>query len=275
MTPRSRLVAAACALATAVALTGCDLMPNSLEVVTAPSTGVAVETAQTTPSIAPYRVDSGRPASTASRPTAGSGFATFAGRYGVVAAVCTLGFFARYPDGHVVVFTAGHCANLAREAQPDSPPVARYLSGDGYSVPFGEYIKAVSRPTGQDLAMIQTVNARVQPVARAVGPVRGYSTAADLTTGNPQICIVGSRTGLHCGVLTYVSAVRVDWAGIPAVEGDSGGPVYAKWDDGSYTAVGVVNGVATRRDGMGTGRGTGSLIANDITVNHLTLLGTR
>ena len=62
-------------------------------------------------------------------------------------------------------------------------------------------------------------------------------------------------------------------AEIPAVEGDSGGPVYARWPDGTFTAVGVVNTVHTRPDGTGTGGGTGTLIAADINANEMTLLG--
>ena len=58
------------------------------------------------------------------------------------------------------------------------------------------------------------------------------------------------------------------------MEGDSGGPVYARWPDGTYTAVGVVNSVQTRPDGTGTGGGTGTLVADDIVANRMTLLGT-
>ena len=103
--------------------------------------------------------------------------------------------------------------------------------------------------------------------------ISGVSSTEELRAGRPEICVVGARTGRHCGVLDDVSGTRVTWAGIPAVEGDSGGPVYARWPDGSFTAVGVINTVHTRTDGTGTGGGTGTLIAADIEANEMTLLG--
>lgn len=237
----------------------------------APSSPTAVVT---TPVVTPYDVVAPdlKPA-TAPRPTTGAGISTYADPFGVYASICTLGFLARYPGGEVVAFTAGHCAELAGKAQPGRNPVARYLTPGGGSTPFGEYIKATRSTRGQDIAIIQVAGRDVAPVAAAIGRVRGVSRPEDLRTGRPEICVVGARTGRHCGVLADVSGTRVTWAGIPAVEGDSGGPVYARWPDGTFTAVGVVNTVHTRTDGTGTGGGTGTLIAADIDANEMTLLG--
>ncbi|WP_461167855.1 chymotrypsin family serine protease [Tsukamurella serpentis] len=229
-----------------------------------------------TPSVAPYSIAAPeRAPATAGRPTTGAGITTFADPLGVYSSVCTLAFFARYPQGQLVAFTAGHCAEAAKAVRPAQRPVARYLRPDGASVPFGEFIKSTRRTLGQDIAIIQVADDAVAPVARSVGAVTGYSTGDQLRAGQPEICVVGARTGRHCGVLVDVGDHRVTWAGIPAVEGDSGGPVYARWPDGSYTAVGVINTVTTREDGTGTGRGTGTLIAADVEVNAMTLLGTR
>lgn len=249
---------------------GCSVVQQDLPAAPEPSTSVVVVT---TPGVAPYRVDApGLPAAVSPVPTTGSGIATFADSRGVYASVCTLGFFARYPNGQVVAFTAGHCAELARQARPGSAPVARYLVSAERSVPFGEYIKA-TRDRRQDIAIIQVQGEDVRAVARAIGPVTGFSTAAELQAGRPEICIVGARTGRSCGVLDEVAGTRVTWSGIPAVEGDSGGPVYARWPDGTFTAVGVVNSVHTRADGTGTGGGTGTLVADDIRANQMSLMG--
>ncbi|GAA4383694.1 chymotrypsin family serine protease [Tsukamurella soli] len=227
--------------------------------------------------LAPYPVDPDSPEATADRPTTGAGFVTFTDQLGLLSSACTLGFFARYPDGTVVAFTAGHCAEDAQAVDGNRLIVARYLDESGGSVPFGGYIKIAHRAAmfGQDIAMIEVAGTRVQPVARAVGPVTGYTTADRLVSERPGICIVGGRTGLHCGTFGGLVGTRVTWGGIPAVEGDSGGPVYARWPDGTYTAVGVVNGVETDRNGLGTGVGFATLIADDIEANNLTLLGTR
>lgn len=269
---RRRARIAACTLALAVGAAGCaGVAPERATLEPPPPVSTAVVT---TPSVAPYPVDApGRAPAVASVPTTGAGIATFVDSFGMYSSVCTLGFFARYPNGQIVAFTAGHCAELARQARPDSAPVARYLTSAGSSVPFGEYIKA-TRNRRQDIAIIQVQGSDVRAVADAIGPVTGYSTAADLRSGRPEICIVGARTGRSCGVLDDVVGTKVRWAGIPAVEGDSGGPVYARWPDGTFTAVGVVNSVHTRSDGTGTGAGTATLIADDIVVNRMTLMGT-
>ncbi len=268
-----RAAAAACApLLASALLGGCAVFtPQDSAVPAAPSTPAAVVT---TPSVAPYDVVAPdlKPA-TAARPTTGAGITTYADPFGVYASVCTLGFLARYPGGQVVAFTAGHCAELAGKAQPGRTPVARYLNPRGGSTPFGEYIKATRSTRGQDIAIIQLAGADVAPVAHAIGTVTGVSSTEDLEAGRPEICVVGARTGRHCGVLDRVTGTRVTWAGIPAVEGDSGGPVYARWPDGTFTAVGVINTVQTREDGTGTGGGSGTLIAADIAANSMTLLG--
>lgn len=264
---------AACALG-AVLLAGCSVIQG--QNVAAPEAPPDTpSTVVTTPVIAPYDVvaPSLKPA-TAPNPTTGSGITTFADPFGVYTSICTLGFLARYPGGQIVAFTAGHCAELAGKTRPGRNPVARYLTPGGGNTPFGEYIKATRTNRGQDIAIIQLAATDVAPVARAIGPVRGVSSTEDLAAGRPEICVVGARTGRHCGVLEDVSGTRVTWAGIPAVEGDSGGPVYARWPDGTFTAVGVINTVHTRLDGTGTGGGTGTLIAADIRANGMTLLGT-
>ncbi|MFD9826073.1 hypothetical protein ACFWXB_01215 [Tsukamurella tyrosinosolvens] len=269
---RRPLRAAACALAVAL-LGGCAVIQR--DEVAAPEAPPSTSTvAVTTPVVQPYDVVAPdlEPA-TATKPTTGAGITTYADSFGVYASVCTLGFLARYPGGEVVAFTAGHCAELAGKARPGRSPVARYLTSGGGSTPFGEYIKATRSTRGQDIAIIQVVGADVAPIARSIGPVRGVSSTEELRVGRPEICVVGARTGRHCGVLDDVSGTRVTWAGIPAVEGDSGGPVYARWPDGSFTAVGVINTVHTRTDGTGTGGGTGTLIAADIEANEMTLLG--
>lgn len=273
MTDRRPLRAAACALG-AVLAGGCGVIQSAdLAAPEAPPSTPSVTV--TTPVVQPYDVVAPdlEPA-TAPKPTTGSGITTFVDPFGVYSSVCTLGFLARYPGGQVVAFTAGHCAELAGQARPGRNPVARYLTPGGGSTPFGEYIKATRNNRGQDIAIIQLAGSDVAPVARAIGAVRGVSSTEDLDVGRPEICIVGARTGRHCGVLEDVSGTRVTWAGIPAVEGDSGGPVYARWPDGTFTAVGVVNTVHTRPDGTGTGGGTGTLIAADIRANGMTLLGT-
>ncbi|WP_248492370.1 S1 family peptidase [Tsukamurella sp. PLM1] len=261
-------------VAAATLLAGCEVIQQDDRVVPeAPSPSTVVVT---TPIVSPYPVVAPeRPAAVAPLPTTGAGITTYADPFGVYASVCTLGFFGRYPGGQVVAFTAGHCAELARQARPTVTPVARYLTSGGRNVPFGEYIKATRTARGQDIAIIQVQGENVRPEAAAIGKVTGYSTAEELRAGRPEICIVGARTGRHCGVLDSVDRSRVTWAGIPAIEGDSGGPVYAKWPDGSFTAVGVVNSVHTRTDGTGTGGGTGTLIADDMTANRITLMGTR
>lgn len=274
---RQPLRAAACAPAAALliagTLGGCSVLQRTEPL---PAEAPPAPAVVTTPVVKPYDVLApGVEPATAAMPTTGSGITTYADPYGVYASVCTLGFLARYPGGEVVAFTAGHCAELAGQAQPGRNPVARYLTPSGGSAPFGEYIKATRSSRGQDIAIIQLPGSDVAPVAPAIGPVRGLSSTEDLQAGRPEICIVGARTGRHCGVLADVTGTRVTWAGIPAVEGDSGGPVYARWPDGSFTAVGVVNTVHTRRDGTGTGGGTGTLIAADIRANEMTLLGVR
>ncbi|WP_019201292.1 hypothetical protein [Tsukamurella sp. 1534] len=275
-----RRLASACALLTALPVAGCGLVlqddPGGAPPPPPEAVSVPVSTPVPTPVITPYPVvDTTRTPAVALRPTTGAGIVTRADAYGLVSSVCTLGFFARYPGGEVVAFTAGHCADLARQARPDAVPVARYMTDADSSVAFGAYIKATRSPIGQDIAIIQVQGRDVRPVAPAIGPVTGVSTADDLRAARPAICIVGARTGRSCGALASVSGSRVSWAGIAAVEGDSGGPVYARWPDGTYTAVGVVNGVQARPDGTGTGRGTGTLIAPDMTANGMTLLGTR
>ena len=268
---RRPLRAAACAVSTLV-LGGCAVIQR--DDVAAPEAPPSPTVVITTPVVQPYDVVAPdlKPA-TAPKPTTGAGITTYADPFGVYASVCTLGFLARYPGGQVVAFTAGHCAELAGKARPGRNPVARYLTPGGGSTPFGEYIKATRSTRGQDIAIIQLAGNDVAPVARAIGPVRGVSSTEDLRAGRPEICVVGARTGKHCGVLDDVTGTRVTWAGIPAVEGDSGGPVYARWPDGTFTAVGVVNTVHTRADGTGTGGGTGTLIAADINANEMTLLG--
>lgn len=272
MTGPRRAPKLAASVAGVVILGGCAVVQQDVtEVPPEPSVPAVVVT---TPSVAPYDVVApGLAPATAPKPTTGAGITTYADPFGVYSSICTLGFLARYPSGEVVAFTAGHCAELAGQAQPGRTPVARYLTPDGDSTPFGEYIKATRNNRGQDIAIIQVAGKNVAPVAQAIGPVTGVSATEDLRAGRPEICIVGARTGRHCGVLDDVSGTRVTWAGIPAVEGDSGGPVYAKWPDGTFTAVGVVNTVHTRPDGTGTGGGTGTLIAADINANEMTLLG--
>lgn len=164
--------------------------------------------------------------------------------------VCTLGFLTMTSDPTPAFLTAGHCApepGMPVFWNPDGIGVKRIV---GYSraVQFsGDSLGAT------DIALVDVsegVDFSKMPVLNGGVAVSGVSTASDLERYDPVLCKQGYVTGRTCGrILKFMGPDKLTFEA-KSDHGDSGAPVYAVWPDGTFTAVGLLNGSPMSNDGV-------------------------
>lgn len=151
---------------------------------------------------------------------------------------CTAGFLVNLPDGRTGMLSAGHCqyrGDAALDASGNR--IGTYL----YSIDQGK------KPGDTDAALIVLEpGLHVDTWILERTGVTDVATVADLMTGRngqmPTICYYGSTTGggPQCGTNTTVEGDKIAIWAPGAKPGDSGGPVWAVWPDGSRSAVGTL-----------------------------------
>lgn len=163
---------------------------------------------------------------------------------------CTAGFLVHLTDGRTGVMSAGHCQYPGAEVQDAA---GRAIGTYMYSIDQGK------RATDIDTALI-VLNPGLQVDSWILEStaVTGVSTVSDLTSGRkgvlPAICYVGATTGAstQCGTIANIEGDKLVMWAPEAKPGDSGGPVYAQWPDGSRSAVGTL---------LGSGNTKGTIVA--------------
>jgi hypothetical protein len=164
--------------------------------------------------------------------------------------VCTIGFLTMTSDPTPAFLTAGHCAPKAGMpvfGNPDGIGARRII---GYSRVV-EFAGTAVRST--DIALVDVSAgenfARLSALPNGVA-VSGVSNAVDLERYNPVLCKQGYVTGQTCGrIVKFVGSDKLTFEAGSA-HGDSGAPVYAVWPDGTYTAVGLLNGSPVSDEGV-------------------------
>lgn len=149
---------------------------------------------------------------------------------------CTASFLVSLPDGRTGVLSAGHCQYPGESA----------LDASGKHI--GTYLYSIDQ--GKKASDIDTALVVLDPGLNVdtwileTTSVIDVATVADLTTGRngqmPKICYYGATsTTTHCGTNTSVEGDKIAVWAPGAQPGDSGGPVWAVWPDGSRSAVGT------------------------------------
>ncbi|WP_234714754.1 S1 family peptidase [Mycobacteroides immunogenum] len=140
------------------------------------------------------------------------------------------------PDGRSGLLSAGHCQYAGVAVQ------------DAAGKRIGSYLYSIDQ--GKKASDIDTALVVLDPGLNVdswileTTDVSDVATAADLTVGRngqmPTICYYGaSSTTTHCGTNTSVEGDKIAVLAPGAQPGDSGGPVWAVWPDGSRSAVGT------------------------------------
>ncbi|MFT4088603.1 MAG: hypothetical protein QM658_15885 [Gordonia sp. (in: high G+C Gram-positive bacteria)] len=150
---------------------------------------------------------------------------------------CSIGWIMNDGTSNYAV-TAGHCANRGDSA---------YIGGQFR--PLGEIalseLTDASGGDGPDLAAVR-VNPEV-PVSDAVPGLKAPSqimTTSELEHARPDLCIIGQKSGLHCGVFSHVRSNRTEAVfESPTLHRDSGGAVFAVTESGEVVAVGTLVGL--------------------------------
>lgn len=138
---------------------------------------------------------------------------------------CTLGYTASNADGDQLAVTAGHCGSpgapvrdragqiigTIAAVQPDDTPTAHY----GYAI-------IALRP---GVATTAAITATMHLTAAA---------QADL---GDSVCLFGTTTGVHCGVVSTITDHAGVITGFASDHGDSGGPIVRIAD---HALVGIV-----------------------------------
>ena len=155
---------------------------------------------------------------------------------------CTLGWLTVSLTGDVEALTAGHCRT------------GQQVDVQGNAGDHTELVEAAlwkesmhtlrqSPLEGTDIGTV-ALNPHLRRSARTITGVTpmSVSTSQSLRANPPaRICKMGSHTGMTCGPLVAASSERVTFRA--AVDhGDSGGPVWAEFRDGTVTAVAIVVG---------------------------------
>lgn len=159
---------------------------------------------------------------------------------------CTAGFLVVTSDGTPAFLTAGHCVPVTGGKV--------YLAEGGQEVPIGtsRVVTLTGSNTGDtDIALVDMNGSQVlkSPTLANGISVTGISGGQELRTSRPQLCKVGQVSGTTCGPISGFIGDKVLFeAG--SEHGDSGSPVVAFWPDGSYTAVGVLNGSPKDNEGI-------------------------
>lgn len=167
---------------------------------------------------------------------------------------CTLGGFARDPrSGELYGITAGHCAEAGQAEVFWQPAGSSQLERLGVVALW----QTAGRPGPDTPFSFDTDVAYIlldQAAADSVNPLiaNTYQATAvygpgDLTVGQ-RVCKMGYRTEQTCGSVVAVneSFVRVHLFTLP---GDSGGLLYAPFEDGTAAVIGVLSGSPTFRGG--------------------------
>jgi hypothetical protein len=164
--------------------------------------------------------------------------------------VCTLGFLTMTTDPTPAFLTAGHCApevGIPVFWNPDGIG-ARKVVGYSRVVQF-----AGDEVGSTDIALIDVglgVDFSKSAVLNGGVSVSGVSTAADLERYNPTLCKQGYVSGRTCGrIVKFIGSDKLTFE-TPSDHGDSGSPVYAVWPDGTFTAVGLLNGSPVNNEGV-------------------------
>lgn len=143
-----------------------------------------------------------------------------------------------------IALSAGHCAGRGSSVITD-------LAGRGGEV-AGTAIDSVAAPNagqavveaGADYSLLQIDDS--VPLSSAVPGMDEFTsvlTADDLEQSYPDLCVLGSTTGLTCGQFVRLLPSRNAVQFRAAVDdGDSGGTVFAVTKEGQVAAVGTLIG---------------------------------
>ncbi|WP_448850849.1 hypothetical protein [Corynebacterium sp. 335C] len=162
---------------------------------------------------------------------------------------CTLGFLGEDAEGRLGFLTAGHCGSVGDEVSVDTLLGPRVIGRFTVARDDGMTIQDL------DLGFIalddpSLADASILGVDRAPGDV---AELPELTAESPELCFSGQMSGVACGAWGgvpgapwYVSDVALR---VPAIEGDSGSPVWAEAPDGTLVAVGILAGTGVDDEG--------------------------
>jgi hypothetical protein len=160
---------------------------------------------------------------------------------------CTLGFMVMTSDNSPAYLTAGHCAPV--QGAPVYADTMNGVTRVGVSrvVSYADTGETLST----DIALVDTANAPINKSSQLTNGIRvtGISSSEDLRSSAPTLCKLGQATGFTCGPMTAVTRNKVLFRAESA-HGDSGAPVVARWGNGVFTAVGVLNGSPIADDGV-------------------------
>ena len=135
-----------------------------------------------------------------------------------------------------MVISAGHCADTGSAVTTD-------LAGRGGEIAGTViYSQNGSIDAAGDYSVLQMKD--TIPLTSSIPGLSALSsalTADDLETSYPDLCVLGTTTGLTCGSFVRVLPNRtaVEFRA-PVDEGDSGGTVFAVRNDGTAVAVGTL-----------------------------------
>jgi hypothetical protein len=157
--------------------------------------------------------------------------------------VCTLGFLVMTSDPTPAFLTAGHCV--------PAPGKPVYWNPDGTSskvtLGYSRVVQYDGDTVGStDIGLVDVSGGDGDLSKTAVLPgnvqMSGVSSMDELRRYNPTLCKQGYRSGRTCGrILRFIPPDKLTME-TRSDHGDSGSPVYAVWPNGTYTAVGVLNG---------------------------------
>jgi hypothetical protein len=143
---------------------------------------------------------------------------------------CTAGFAAQGYDGAYYLFTSGHC---------NHPEGSLWTYEQG--VPLGKVATSEEEGDRKDAAIIRLDPGVGVPVGDVGGrPVRDVWGASQIQVGT-AFCKLGAVTGETCGPIKNLDGELVV-ASVYAKPGDSGSAGFVKNEDGTVSAVGILEG---------------------------------
>ncbi|AZA13192.1 S1 family peptidase [Corynebacterium choanae] len=162
---------------------------------------------------------------------------------------CSAGFFA-HGGGRDFMVWAGHCAHVGDNVY--------FVDPAGNTLWLGQAVESQFSLGEQDWALVDISNSQAPWSSQLPLDMRnaGAITAADIATYDLQICHLGFRTGMACGDTGEVLNAMTFEAYAPGDHGDSGGPVFAYYEDHFYPA-----GMVSYGSGFAPDRGYYQLLA--------------
>lgn len=147
----------------------------------------------------------------------------------------------KFLNGAPALLTAGHC----RRDENNNAVLQRTPDGDQV---VGSYVRWETVGS-HDISLVDLVGSSIPVVPELDGmAVTSVMNAVELRNEQPELCKSGARTGLSCGPITAITETKVSFRAWDDM-GDSGAPVYARKNDGTVSAVGILFGHSDDSEG--------------------------